>query len=64
VDPLLVLMIMGLCSLWAWTGYEICQARHKQNGLDVDPWDFLIPDYPPDSWGAPLPDDTGPARVP
>jgi hypothetical protein len=53
-------MIIGLCSLWAWAGYEICQARHKQDGLDVDPWDFIIPDHLPDDWGAPIPEGTGP----
>jgi hypothetical protein len=54
-----VWMIIGLCALWGWAGYEICQARHKQDGLDVDPWDFIIPDHLPDDWAAPVPGGTG-----
>lgn len=48
IDPLAVALVVGLALLSGLAGYEICQARHKQHGIGVDPWEYLIPDDPRD----------------
>jgi hypothetical protein len=49
-DPLTIIMVVGLCFIWAVVGWNLCKMRHRQHGLAVDK-DFKVPDSLPPSWG-------------
>lgn len=48
VDPILVFLLIVTFALWGWAGFEICQATHKQRGLESDPLSHVLPPLPPD----------------
>ena len=48
-DPLTIMMVVGLCFIWAVVGWNLCKLRHRQHGLAVDK-DFKVPDSLPPSW--------------
>ncbi len=56
----LVIAISLCCLLWAIVGYLLCQATHKQRGIEADrpvtdnlpvpPKPVVVPDTVPDEW--------------
>lgn len=48
VDLGTIVMTVGLCALWAVVGFNICKARHRQRGIEVDD---RVPDFVPSDWG-------------
>lgn len=47
-DFLLLLSLLGLAAMGGIAGYQVCQLRHKQHGIDTDPWRYIAPQTPPD----------------
>jgi hypothetical protein len=43
----LALLILATCALWAWAGFEVCRATHRQRGTDVDPLSVVLPELDP-----------------
>lgn len=46
VDPLTIVFTIGLCAIWATVGYQLCKSRHKQRGIEVDDWSYILPKLP------------------
>jgi hypothetical protein len=53
MDPLWAGLFLFTCFLWGVAGYSVCTARHKQRGLEQDPWSHVLPPLPP---GTQIPD--------
>lgn len=55
IDPILALLVCLLAGFSFWAGVEFCTARHKQRGIGVDPWEYLVPNDPSDLTDGTLP---------
>ena len=49
IDLGTILMVVGLCAVWAVIGFNVCKMRHRQHGIAVDE-DFKVPDFVPEDF--------------
>jgi hypothetical protein len=46
VDPLTIVFVIGLCAVWCLVGVQLCRSRHRQRGIEVDDWHYVLPKVP------------------